>query len=93
MSDPIDEIRACRAEVEEMIHDELAKVHAKVDSKSLTPTEIEAIAEKASDKAIEKLTTMAYLEIGKGVVTKTLKVLGIIAAFAAFYFHDKLFPK
>ena len=89
MSDPIEEIRACRAEVDEA----LKELHEKVDSRSLTQEEVEAIAEKASDKAIEKLTNMAYLEIGKGVVSKTLKVIGIVAAFLAFYWHDKIWPK
>lgn len=89
MSDFTDEIKICRAEVDKAIK-ELDK---KVNEKSLTSEEIEQLADKAAERAVHKLTEMAYLEIGKGVVTKTLKVLGIIAAMAAFYFHDKLFPK
>lgn len=89
MSDPIEEIKQCRAEVDEA----LKELHEKVDGKTLTPAEIEDIAEKAADKAVHKLTEMAYLEIGKGVVSKALKIVGIIFAFMAFYWHDKIWPR
>lgn len=88
MTTGLTEIERCRCEVDEAI----ALLHAKVDSKSLTDKEIEDIAERASDRAIEKLTTMAYLEIGKGVVAKVFKIVGIIAAFGVFYWHDKIWP-
>ena len=82
------EIDQCRSEVDEAI----AALHTKLDTHVLTDVEVEKIAEKAASKAIEKLTTMAYLEIGKGVVAKMFKIVGIIAAFGVFYWHDKIWP-
>jgi hypothetical protein len=79
-------VQQCRSEVDEA----LKALHTKVDSKQITDDEINIIAERAADKAIEKLTTMAYLEIGKGVVSKTLKVIGIVAVMGMIYFHDKV---
>jgi DUF1009 family protein len=83
-----DALEQCRAEVEE----KLLELHNKLDTHVLTDLEIEKIADKAANKAIEKLTTMAYLEIGKGVVAKVFKIVGIIAAFGVFYWHDKIWP-
>ena len=82
------EIERCRCEVDEAI----AELHTKFDTHVLTDAEIEKVADKAATKAIEKLTTMAYLEIGKGVVAKVFKIIGIIAAFGVFYWHDKIWP-
>ena len=89
--DPFDEIKKCRTEVDAA----LQELHTIVETKTkqLTPVEIEAIAESAANKAIVKLTNMAYLEIGKGVVTKTIKIIGIVAVMLSFYFHDKIFLK
>jgi len=89
MSDKqLSEIEKCRCEVDEAI----AALHTKLDTHVLTDAEIEKVADKAATKAIEKLTTMAYLEIGKGVVAKVFKIVGIIAAFGVFYWHDKIWP-
>ena len=82
------EFERCRCEVDEAI----AELHTKFDTHVLTDAEIEKVADKAATKAIEKLTTMAYLEIGKGVVAKVFKIVGIIAAFGVFYWHDKIWP-
>lgn len=46
--------------------------------KNLTDEEIEIIAERAAEKAIEKITSHVYQEIGKGVVSKFLTAVGVI---------------
>lgn len=45
----------------------------------LTDAQIDEIAEKAADKAVAKMTTIIYQEVGKGVVNKLLWVIGVIA--------------
>lgn len=42
----------------------------------LSERQIDQIAEKAAEKAIAKMTNQIYQEIGKGVVTKFLWLLG-----------------
>lgn len=46
---------------------------------SLTDEQIEAIAEKAAQKAMAKLTNQFYQEVGKGVVSKFIWVMGVLA--------------
>lgn len=45
----------------------------------LTEQQIEEIAEKASQKAIEKMTKTIYTEVGKGVVTNFFYIVGVIS--------------
>ena len=45
----------------------------------LTEDQIEDIAEKAADKAIEKLTGDVYKAVGKSVVSKFLWIVGASA--------------
>jgi hypothetical protein len=51
----------------------------------LDESTIEMIAEKAADRAVEKLTGHIYKEIGKGVVTKTFWVVGALVAGALLW--------
>lgn len=45
----------------------------------LSDDQIERIAEKAADRAVEKMTAEAYKAIGRGVVNKALWIIGMIA--------------
>lgn len=40
---------------------------------------IEAIAEKAAERAIKKLTSHVYQEVGKSVVSKLFYIVGVCA--------------
>lgn len=55
----------------------------------LTEEQIEAIAEKAADKAVAKLTDHVYREVGRGVVSKFLWICGAIAASAYLWAKSK----
>lgn len=46
---------------------------------NLTEDQIEMIAEKAAEKAIEKLTSHVYQEVGKSVVSKLFYIVGACA--------------
>lgn len=45
----------------------------------LSEKQIDLIAEKAAEKAIAKMTNQIYQEIGKGIVTKFLWLVGAFA--------------
>ena len=45
----------------------------------LSEEQIEAIAERAAEKAMEKLTGHIYQEVGKGVVSKLFYIVGASA--------------
>jgi hypothetical protein len=44
----------------------------------LTEKDIDDIAEKAAEKAIEKLTSHVYQEVGKSVVSKFVYIVGAL---------------
>jgi hypothetical protein len=46
---------------------------------NLTEKQIELIAEKAAEKAIERLTSHVYQEVGKSVVSKLFYIVGACA--------------
>lgn len=46
---------------------------------NLSEEQIEMIAEKAAAKAIEKLTSHVYQEVGKSVVSKLFYIVGACA--------------
>lgn len=54
----------------------------------MTEQEIEAVAEKAADKAVKKAMDQIYVSIGKGVVVQVLKWIGmgavVLAMLASF---------
>lgn len=55
----------------------------------LTEEQIEAIAEKAADKAVAKLTDHVYREVGRGVISKFLWICGATAAAAFLWAKSK----
>lgn len=61
----------------------------------LTDDEIEQIAERAAKKAVELMTRDAYAAVGKGIVHKTLWVIGVVAvsAFVWAAQHGLISPK
>lgn len=83
------ELERCRLEVDEAI----ANLHRRVDGFTLREEQIEAIAERASNKAIDKMASYVYLEIGKGVVSKVFKIIGVITFSLTIAFHDKWWPR
>ena len=56
---------------------------------SLTDVEIEYIAEKAAAKAVAKMTTMLYQEVGRGVINKIFWIVGISAVGFYVYLQQK----
>lgn len=49
----------------------------------LTDEQIESIAERAAEKAVAKLTDQVYREVGRGVVSKFVWIVGalVVALF------------
>lgn len=43
----------------------------------ISPSQLEDIIDKASDKAVEKMKTQIFVTVGKGVVTKILYLVGV----------------
>lgn len=44
----------------------------------LTDDQIDAIAKKAAERAVEQLTNQVYQQIGKGVVRKFFYIVGVV---------------
>lgn len=55
----------------------------------LTDDQIEEIAEKEAEKAVEKMTNQIYLEVGKGVVKKALYLIGAFIVGAGIWAKAK----
>lgn len=55
----------------------------------LSDEQIDAIAEKAAEKAIKKMTDDAYKAIGKSVLEKLFYIVGVIATAAYFWLEHK----
>lgn len=51
----------------------------------LTEAQIEKIAEKAADRAVAKITDQVYREVGKGVISKFVWIVGALAVSAFIY--------
>ena len=49
---------------------------------ALSEEEIEIIAERAAEKAMLKMTNQLYQEVGKGVISKILYLVGIVTIAA-----------
>lgn len=58
-------------------------------SRALTEDDIEIIAEKAAEKAIQKMTDHVYQQIGKGVVNKFLLLIGAAVIGVTTWLHTK----
>lgn len=52
-------------------------------------TAINEIAEKAAEKAIEKLTAHVYQEIGRGIVSKFIWLAGAITVGLSLWLNSK----
>ena len=59
----------------------------------LTESEIDEIAEKAAEKAIEKLTAHVYQEVGRSVVGKLVWILGALTVGAYVWAQSRGFFK
>jgi hypothetical protein len=55
----------------------------------LTDDQIEEIAERAAEKAVQKMTDQIYLEVGKGVVKKALYLIGAFVVGAGLWAKAK----
>lgn len=55
----------------------------------LTDEQMDAIAEKAAERAVKKLTDSAYKAIGKSVLEKLFYIVGVLAAAAYFWLEQK----
>jgi hypothetical protein len=62
---------------------------------ALTDDDVERIAERAAQKAVEMMTRDAYAAVGKGVVQKALWIIGVLAltAFVWASQHGLVGPK
>lgn len=56
----------------------------------LTHDQIEEIASRAADKAIDRITQQVYQQVGRSVVNKLMWIIGSLAVAAYFWFNDKL---
>lgn len=57
-------------------------MHERRQTLPLTDDQIEEIAERAAEKAVAKMTAQFYQQVGKGVVSKLLTVIGVITVGA-----------
>lgn len=55
----------------------------------LSEEQIETIAERAAEKAVEKLTRHIYQEVGKNVVSKMFYLVGACAVGVCFWLKSK----
>ena len=53
----------------------------------LSDDEIEIIAERAAEKAMLKMTNQLYQDIGKGIISKLLYLIGIVTIAAWAWLH------
>jgi hypothetical protein len=74
----VDYIERCRLKMAEEMNERLT-------NHKLTDAQIDAIAEKAADKAVSKITDMAYKQVGKSVISKLFYVTGVIAVAGSLY--------
>lgn len=56
---------------------------------NLTEAQINEIAEKAAERAVAKITANFYQEVGKGLISKFLWLVGTVAVGAYFYLQNK----
>lgn len=57
----------------------------------LSDEQLEMLAEKAAEKAVEKMTAMVYQEVGKGIISKVLWLVGVVTVSLALWLHSKGF--
>ena len=59
------------------------------DCPLLSDPELEKIAERAAEKAIEKLTNHVYQEVGKSVVSKFVYIVGVCSVGLYLWLKSK----
>lgn len=59
----------------------------------LTEEQIEMIAERAATRAMEKMTDQLYREVGRGVISKLLYMVGVAAVAAWAWAHSQGWAK
>lgn len=59
------------------------------DCPAMSDESIEIIAERAASKAVQKMADQLYKEIGKGFVSKFLKLTGVVIVGLAFWLVTK----
>lgn len=57
--------------------------------KWLTDDQIEAIAEKAADLAVQKLTENAYKAVGKSIIEKLFWIVGVVTIGVYLWMKEK----
>ena len=57
----------------------------------LTGEQVEEIAERAAQRALNKMADQVYREVGKGVVSKALWLIGVVAVGLAMWLKSKGF--
>ena len=56
----------------------------------LTHEQIEEIASRAADKAIDRITQQVYQQVGRSVINKLMWIIGSLAVGAYLWFNDKI---
>ena len=56
----------------------------------LTHDQIEEIASRAADKAIDRITQQVYQQVGRSVINKLIWIIGSLSVGAYLWFNDKL---
>ena len=77
----VDYVERCRLKMVEEMNERLT-------NHKLTDEQIDAIAEKAADKAVSKITDMAYKQVGKSVISKLFYVTGVIVVAGYLYLQN-----
>lgn len=57
---------------------------------SLTQDQIDEIASRAADKAIERITQQVYQQVGRSVINKLIWIVGSLSVAFYIWFSDKI---
>lgn len=60
---------------------------------SLTDAEIDLIAEKAAEKAVAKMTSAVYREVGRTIIQRFFWIVGLSGVGLYFYLQQKGYIK
>lgn len=60
-----------------------------IGRRQLTEDDIDEIAEKAAEKAVQKMTAHVYQQVGKGLVSRFLWLVGAVFIGLAAWLHTK----
>ena len=56
----------------------------------LTHDQIEEIASRAADKAIDRITQQVYQQVGRSVINKLIWIVGSLSVAFYIWFSDKI---